>query len=279
MQDKILVFVVADYGGIHDLAFAEVTQRLYSECAPLPIEVQNFAVPAFDTYATGFTLAQLAINARLAGAQKFFVNTAPRKDDLAARTNNAGEGFVYARLQNGIEICAVNSGYSLSFIKDAAVEIRAIKCESAGSQFRSRDIFPEAFARVLKGDQAVLGDDVRHTVPDRPQNVLCYTDGYGNLKCAIDPAVLTAHHGKSLVVEINGHAQQVKVADGIFGVADGDFCFSQGSSGWPQPDGQMLRFCEIVRRGGSAAATFNFPRGGSPVTIKADRHLTRSIVC
>lgn len=270
MAEKIHVFVVADYGGIHDLAFAEVTQRLYTECAPLPIAVQNFAVPAFDTVATGFVLAQLALNSRLGSTQKFFVNTAPRKDDLAARTNNAGEGFVYARLQNGIEVCAVNSGYSLSFIKDAAVEIRLIKCEVAGSQFRSRDIFPAAFASVLKGDQAILGDDIRHTVPAAPENVLGYTDGYGNLKCLIDPAFLTSHRGQTLIVTLNGHAQAVKVADGIFGVADGEFCFSHGSSGWTLPDGRVKRFCEIVCRGGSAASVFGYPKGGAPIVIKPD---------
>ncbi len=270
MQEKVHVFVVADYGGIHDLAFAEVTQRLYTECAPLPIAIQNFSVPAFDTVATGFVLAQLALNSRLGCAQKFFVNTAPRKDDLAARTNNAGEGFVYARLQNGVEVCAVNSGYSLSFIKDAAVDIRVVNCDTAGSQFRSRDIFSAAFARVLKGDQSILGEDVRDTVPDCPENVLAYTDGYGNLKCLIDPAVLTPHRGQVLTVTINGRSQAVKVSDGIFGVADGEFCFSQGSSGWTQPDGQAKRFCEIVCRGGSAASTFGYPRGGAPVVIKAD---------
>ncbi|MES2729124.1 MAG: hypothetical protein V4621_03370 [Pseudomonadota bacterium] len=269
MQGEIYVYVLADYGGTQDLAFAEVSQRLYSECAPLPISVHKYAVPAFDTYATGFALAQLAINSRLAGAQKFFVNTAPRKDDLTPRQKNAGEGFAYVRLQNGVEICAVNSGYSLSFVKDAAAEIREIKCDRAGSQFRSRDIFPEAFARVLKGDTAVLGDDIVQSVPDRPENVLCYTDGYGNLKCAIDPAFLDAHRGQSLMVEINGHSQKVKVSEGIFGVADGDFCFSPGSSGWALPDGRQVRFCEIVRRGGSAASVFGHPQGGAKISVLA----------
>lgn len=266
MSDGKIVFVIGDYGGLHDLAFAEVIQRLYAECAPLDVKVKTFAVPPFDTYATGFALAQTAVNSRLGAGQKFFVNTAPRKDDLAPRVKNSGEGFVYARLHNGVEICAVNSGYSLAFIKDAAVELREVKCDRAGSQFRSRDIFPASFGRIIKGDMHELGEDMRDAIPDRPENVLCYTDGYGNLKCAIDPSVLDQYHGQNLIVTINGRDQLVKVADGIFGVADGEFCFSKGSSGWTLPNGQVVCFSEIVKRGGSAAEVFGKPKGGAAIT-------------
>ena len=262
MTEKKIIYVIADYGDLHDLAFAEVHQRLVAELGDTPSGIKTFAVPAFDTVATGFVLAQTAINSRLGARQKFFVNTAPRKDDLKARTNNAGEGFVYAKLHNGIEICAVNSGYSLSFVKDAAVEIRKINCDAHGSQFRSRDIFPAAFGQIVKGDYSILGEDVRQYIPDAPQDVICYTDGYGNMKCSIDPEKLSGIKDKNVILDINGRQQVARVADGIFGVSDGEFCMSAGSSGWVLPDGRAVRFTEVVKRGGNAAKVFGKPPGG-----------------
>ena len=81
MKD-FLLYVIADYGDLHDLAFAEVTQKLYHELNDLNVETRAYAVPAFDTVATGFALAQTAINSKLGVHHKFYVNTAPRKDDL-----------------------------------------------------------------------------------------------------------------------------------------------------------------------------------------------------
>ncbi len=267
-----IVYVIADYGELHDLAFAEVTQKLYAELDGVNCSIQTFSVPAFDTYATGFALAQTAINSRLGARHKFFVNTAPRKDDLTPRVKNSGEGFAYARLKNGVEICAVNSGYSLSFIKDAAEEIREVKCEKHGSQFRSRDIFPPAFARIVKGDKSILGDSIIDQVPDFPQDVLCYTDGYGNMKCSIDPARLEAIKNRHVILDINGRQQVARAADGIFGVSDGEFCISQGSSGWELPDGRQVRFTEIVKRGGSAARNFGKPPGGLSIQWREVRN-------
>lgn len=265
-MSETIIYVIADYGDLHDLAFAEVVQRLQAELGPdYPSNINTFAVPAFDTVATGFALAQTALNSRLGARQKFFVNTAPRKDDLKARSNNAGEGYVYARLHNGVEICAVNSGYSLSFIRDAAVELRRVNCEVQGSQFRSRDIFPPAFARIVKGDHTLLGDDMRDFIPDFPQDVVCYTDGYGNLKCSIDAAQLTELKNSNVILDINGQQQVARIADGIFGVSDGEFCMSAGSSGWTLPDGRRVQFTEVVKRGGNAANVFGRPQGGMPI--------------
>lgn len=264
MKNK-LVYVVADYGDLHDLAFAEVTHRLYSELQDIQAHIKSYAVPAFDTVATGFVIAQLAINSQLGEQHKFFVNTAPRKDDLRPRAKEAGEGFAYVKLHNGIELCVVNSGFSLSFIKEAATEIRAINCSREGSQFRSRDIFPPAFAQVVKGDFSQLGDDITDNVPEAPRHVLCYTDGYGNMKVSVEASELDDLKGQDVVIDVNGQKRVAKVTDGIFGVADGQLCFAPGSSGWPLPDGSRKRFSEIVMRGGSAAESFGFPEGGSTI--------------
>lgn len=261
MKD-FLVYVIADYGNLHDLAFAEVTQKLNYELRDMDVAIHPYAVPAFDTVATGFALAQTAINSKLGKRQKFYVNTAPRKDDLTPRVKNSGEGLAYVKLFNGVEIVAVNSGYSLSFVKDAATEIREIHCDKDGSQFRSRDVFPPAFGLIAHGDYSHLGADIRDAVPDYPTNQVCYTDGYGNMKCSVDPATLAKINGKYVTLDINGRHSAARVADGIFGVADGEFCFSKGSSGWTLPNGTKVEFSEVIQRGGNAAKTFGKPPGG-----------------
>ena len=268
MLNRKLVYVIADYGDLHDLAFAEVKQRLYHELNDKSVngEVETYAVSAFDTHATGFALAQTAINSRLGDNHKFYVNTAPRKDDISPRVDNAGEGFVYARLFNDVVICAVNSGYTLSLIKEAAWEIREINCENAGSQFRSRDLYPPEFARIAGGDTSNLGKHISPDhIPDFPDHALAYTDGYGNLKCAIDPDELEKLNGQLVKIDMNGRYHYARVAEGIFAVADGEFCISRGSSGWILEDGSKREFCEIVKRGGNAAIAFGRPPGGIAV--------------
>ena len=173
------------------------------------------------------------------------------------------------RLINGVEICAVNSGYSLAFVKNFAEDIRQINCSVEGSQFRSRDIFPASFGKIMNGDLSEMGESVMDSIPEAPRDVLCYTDGYGNMKCALDVDDIMGRKGQDIIVEANGQQQIVRIADGIFGVEDGQFCLSVGSSGWTNSDGQKIRFAEIVKRGGSAAAVFGNPIGGTAITWRA----------
>lgn len=259
------VHIIADYGSVDDMAFAEVRQALRYAMRDKIAHMEASSVPAFDTVATGFKLAQLAINHRMGNRQFFYVNTAPRKDDLKARGNNAGEGLAYAKLKNGVQIVAVNSGYSLSFIKDHAETIRLINCSAEGSQFRSRDVFPEAFGLIAHGDFSQLGGDIKNDIPDFPKNVVCYVDGYGNIKTSVDAAKLQEHDGKTISVTINGQTHDVMVGRGIFSVPDGSMVFAAGSSGWTRTDGTKFQCVECVLRGGSAALKFNLPQGGSEV--------------
>jgi S-adenosylmethionine hydrolase len=267
-SDRKYIRVIADYGPLGDLAFAEVTDRLHAVMREAGVEdykIDLTSVPAFDTYATGFALAQLAINSPLGRDHIFYVNTAPRKDKVSARINNEGEGLIYARLKNGVQIVAVNSGYSLTFIKPFADVIRELKVDKDGSQFRSRDIFPAAVGAVLRGDDSILGKDIAKTVPDDvPADRVVYTDGYGNLKTSVDPEGLKKLKGKLVYLKV-GDAENVPVhvGTGIFDVADGDFCFAAGSSGWEMPGKKSSRrFAEIVKRGGSAAKAVDAPIGG-----------------
>jgi hypothetical protein len=264
----IFVHIIADYGQATDMAFAEVRQALRYELRDRIAHIETSSVPAFDTVATGFKLGQLAINDRIGERQFFYVNTAPRRDSTKARENNEGEGLVYAKMKNGVQVVAVNSGHSLSFIKDHAQMIRTINCSAEGSQFRSRDVFPQAFGLIAHGDYSQLGPDVGATIPAMPENVICYTDGYGNIKTSIDAANIKSLAGKTIKVSINNQTHEARVSDGIFQSVEGDLVVSAGSSGWVRPDGTRLQFVEISLRGASAASKFGFPKGGSKVEWK-----------
>ena len=251
-----LVYIIADYGKNDDMAFAEVSQSIRTHFGTPHLHIEAFSVPAFDTTATGFFLAQMAINCRLKDAY-FYVNTAPRRDDLRPRTNNEGEGLVYAKLKNGVPIVAVNSGYSLSFIKDAAEFIKPINVDKAGSQFRSRDVFPPALAAIAKGDFSLVEDrDIKDTIPDVPEYRVGYVDGYGNIKTTIPVEDIEGRFGQFIQVKIHTRVLQAKISESIFSVAEGEMVLSPGSSGWTLPDGKKLRFVECVLRGGSAARLF-----------------------
>lgn len=263
--DPFIVSVITDYGPLSDMAFAEVTQSIYDRMKGLPARLSEYSVPAFDTVQTGFMLAQTAINSKLGERHLFFVNTAPRHDDAKPRGDAAGEGLVYLRLFNGVRIVAVNSGHSLSLVKDAAVEARIVSVENAGSQFRSRDFYPRILGEVAHGDDRNLTKK-KPKIPDMPEDIVGFVDGYGNLKCTIDPKKLEKHMGKFMAVEINGHRHFVKAGRSIFDVPDGYLCFAKGSSGWTLPGGKKRAFAEIVRRSGNAFKDFGKPAGGAKVT-------------
>ncbi len=116
----MLVHIIADYGN-GDLAFAEVVQRLklhLPEAEPLLTPV-----PAFSTLAAGFCIAQLGLNESPPGTI-IYHNVAPRLDDPQARVDNAGERLAYARLPTGVQVIGVNAGFTFSFIRKMAEELR-----------------------------------------------------------------------------------------------------------------------------------------------------------
>lgn len=262
------VTVLADYGPLSDMAFAEVTQSIYEYMGDLPFRLNEYSVPAFDTYQTGFMLAQTAINSTLGDRHLFFVNTAPRHDSDKPREDAAGEKLVYLKLHNGARILAVNSGWSLAFVKEAVAEMRVVNVANEGSQFRSRDFYPKMLGALARGDESVLGDQAP-VIPDMPENIVGFVDGYGNLKCTIDPEDFTAYAGQFIGVEIGGVKHFVRVGRSIFDVPDGYLCIARGSSGWTLHDGTRRRFTEIVRRSGNAFLDFKKPAGGTKVNWQA----------
>lgn len=260
----MLVHIVADYG-MGDLAFAEVVQRIKVH---LPdVEPVLTPVPAFSTIAAGFCIAQLGLHPSPPGTL-IYHNVAPREDDPASRTENAGERLAYARLPTGVRVIGVNAGYALSFIRDVAEKLRWTASPAEGSQFRSRDVFPQAAAAIALGLPAALGDDIGiETIPSPPASVVAYVDGYGNLKTTIAYDPKRVRPGKRIMVRINEPRYEATVSDGAFAVPHGELAFAPGSSGWTLRNGIDVRWVEIFLRGGSAWDLFGRPAPGSVIVI------------
>jgi len=256
---------IADYGektGVDDLAFSEVDRRLAEEFDLRGLSfpfVKNLSVHPFNTIETGFVVAQLAYNSKLGRQHIIYHNTAPRKDELSARSNNAGEFLAVAELPNGVRIIGVCGGYTFSFLD---VPVYRVKCAIDGSQFRSRDVFPPCVASLAAHagkplmTWELLGEPVT-ALPPVPENIVCSVDGYGNIKTN---ARLLA---TARIVEINNIALPVSTGTGIFSVPEGGLILAPGSSGWNG------HYCvEVCLRGGSAAEKFNNPLPGTKITLK-----------
>ncbi|HEX8000343.1 MAG TPA: hypothetical protein VF528_18320 [Pyrinomonadaceae bacterium] len=262
----MLVHIIADYGQ-GDLAFAEVVQRIKFY---LPdAETVLTPVPAFSTLAAGFCIAQLGLNEAPAGTL-IYHNVAPRADDEEARTANAGERLAFARLPTGVRVIGVNAGEAFSFVRESADELRWAAVADAGSQFRSRDLFPQAAANIALGQPDALAEEIDRTlIPDVPPNRIAYIDGYGNLKTTINssskPERATA--GATLRARIGQIEQQAVASDGSFEVEHGQLTFAPGSSGWKDRDGVETRWMELFLRGGNAWETFGRPSVGDVIKL------------
>lgn len=281
----MLVHVIADFG-VGDLAFAEVAQRLKRE---LPeAELVLTAVPPFATLAAGFVSAQLALNRPPPGTLVFH-NVAPRRDDEGPRVDNAGERLAAAGLDDDVWVVGVHAGHAFSFLKQAGAALRYVRAEAAGSQFRSRDLFPRAVAAVARHDPGALGEPLPpDAVPDVPEGRIVYVDGFGNLKTSI-LAPGPAAPGTWVRVRVGGVDRVALATGGSFAAPAGTLALAPGSSGWPLAAGSgggrhgpgrhgsgrdgagggraepaAVRFMELFLRGGSAAAAFATPSSGAP---------------
>lgn len=259
---KPFIHLIADYG-IGDPAFSEVIARL-KRFAP-EAEIVPTAVPPFSTLATGFWIGQLGLYDPPNNAV-IYANTAPRKDSTAPRRDNVGEPLVFAQLTNGVRIVGTHAGYCFSFVKEAIKEFQSVKVDLAGSQFRSRDIFPDAVARITRNDYSILGHPLpTATIPDVPKKRIAFIDGYGNIKITIRRNEWYASRTQKVectTVAINGISKRVAIANGIFSVPAGSLVIAPGSSGGNNP------FLEISKRSGSAAEEFNYPIVESTVMIQ-----------
>ena len=258
----MLIHIIADFGQ-SDLAFAEVSQRFKVHFPNADLILTT--VPPFSTLAAGFCSAQLALN----DAPKdtfIFHNVAPRKDNLAERKANDGERLVCAHLENGMKVIGVHAGYSFSFLKGLAT-FQYVGVASHGSQFRSRDLFPSAFAHVVKGKGDALAEPLdENDIPDIPDASILYIDGFGNMKTSLRTHPhLSSHEFK---VKIGNVQKPVYSGEGNFSVPEGFISFSPGSSGWQTPKGEV-RFYELFLRGGSAYEVFERPNIGDNLTFSS----------
>ncbi len=260
----MLVHIIADYG-FGDLAFAEVVQRIKFY---LPdAEPVLTPVPAFATIAAGFCIAQLGLNEAPAGTI-IYHNVAPREDDEQVRSGNAGERLAFARLPTGVRVIGVNAGYAFSFVRDAAEDLRWAAVPAEGSQFRSRDLFPQAAAAIALGQPDALDEKIPASdVPDVPQNCIAYIDGYGNLKTTMQHKSIKAGDSETVRVRIGDTEQEAIASDGSFAVEPGQLALAPGSSGWTNAQGEQTRWMELFLRSGSAWELFACPKVGDRIHI------------
>jgi len=261
----MFISLIADYG-TGDPAFAEVTQRLLMALPSSQISL--LSVPPFSTLATGFWIAQLGLNP---GPKERLIyhNCAPRQDDKEPRPDNEGEGLTYALLSNDVKVVGVLAGYTLSFIKQHAQVIHTLKVSRSGSQFRSRDVFPNAAAAIASGDSSLLGEVLKPSqIPDAPIDRVAWVDGYGNIKTSIPADTVNLKPEAKAIIRVGDVVSDAIYSDGSFKVPEGTLAFAPGSSGWPVADGKnRLRWMELFLRGGSAWERFGRPRVNQVVTI------------
>ena len=261
----MFINLIADYG-IGDPAFAEVSQRLNKD---LPsAQIHCLSVPPFSTIATGFWIAQLGLNP---GAPKrlIFHNCAPRQDDPEARTDNEGEGLTYVKLHNGVEVVGVLAGYTLSFVKEEALEINTIEVSRGGSQFRSRDVFPQAAAAIALGDYSLVGSKISPSqIPDLPTDRVAWIDGYGNIKTTIPASSIDLDLSSKVTVRVGDVVSDAIYSDGSFKVPEGTLAFAPGSSGWQRKNGRKVKWMELFLRGGNAWSRFGEPKINRVVSYK-----------
>ncbi|HEY9787738.1 MAG TPA: hypothetical protein V6D17_20285 [Candidatus Obscuribacterales bacterium] len=260
--------IICDYAP-GDMAWAEVFSAMAAKL-PADCQIHMTAVHSFDTVSTGFVVGQISCASKELRPDNMlvFANCAPRKDRQDPRRHNEGEGLLYGSLRNGVHLLAVNSGHSLSFVRDEILELWSTNVEEHGSQFRSRDFFPRIIGQALASDFSFLNHklDAETVIPEQPREVIGYVDSFGNLKTTFrdgDPFLSTLSEGQRVKVTIGSMMRAATVATGSFNVLEGDLAFAPGSSGHDR------RFWELFKRGGSAWDEFAHPAVGTKIKIES----------
>ena len=161
-QNSLHVEVIADYGGGHstDHAFSEVRNHFLRFDKNILIRtISEHPVYAFSTIETGFWIAQEGLHSEHSELV-IFSNTAPRGD--IKWHGEERQSFVCGILDNDIPIFAVNAGYNLSFVKDRLRGLWEVICPNEGTQFRSRDYYPEATMAILRDNILANGIGFLH---------------------------------------------------------------------------------------------------------------------
>ena len=269
-SSAVLLHVVCDYAP-SGLEFGEISSQLqYHLDTPHGVRIHPTSVAPLDTMAVGFVTAQYAF-APNRGRMVIYGNAAPRRDKNKAKKDNSDNGIRYARLKNGVEIINVYSEFAFGFMKDQIVEYREIDCPNGGSQFRSRDFFPERVARLINGDRSILTDVLKvKDIPNIPNNLVAWTDGFGNIKTTMrksDLAKKGFKNGQKVQVILNGVSMLGVIAEGGFSVDRGVLAVNAGSSGYGDPFIELFLRVHHMREK-TAAVRFDYPEGGTQFEIK-----------
>lgn len=255
---SVYIHLIADYG-VGDPAFAEVIQKL--TLLDPDVKVHPTSVPDFSTLATGFWTAQFALVNPLPNLM-IYTNVDPRTEVKSSRDKNEGSKFAYALLVNGVKVAGVNRGFCFSFLKPHIKEFHLVNVANKGSQFRSRDFYPESVIGLIHGDTKFIGEKLDPvSVPVVPPNRLAWIDGYGNLKTTVRRSTLNFTPGQPVMIELNDMKRTAFFTDGTFAVREGELAFAPGSSGG------VDKFMEIFLRGLSAHHEFGKPKIESEFTI------------
>lgn len=260
MNELTFVQLITDYG-VGDPSFGEVIQKMKG-LAP-QVSVFPTAVPSFNTIATGFWTSQYAAVNTFPG-MIIYTNTAPRKDNKESRTDNEGERLVYAVLKNGVRVVGVNAGYCFSFIKNDIKTLYDVKVANKGSQFRSRDYYPEAVIGIANGDEKYIGGLLNISdIPDVPGDRIAWVDGYGNIKTTMRQSAMKKYEsGQPVLVSLGNMKRTAWFSDGTFSVREGELAFAPGSSGGKD------RFMELFLRGLSAWKELGKPTGDEILAVE-----------
>lgn len=267
---KVLVHHVDDYAP-SGLEFAEIKTKLATYIdQPENVVFHDTAVPSLDTMALGFVTAQLAL-AEFSGRMVIYGNCAPRRTSDAARKNNMDHGIKYVRLKNGAEIINVNSEFAFGFVKDQVAVFHDLNCPNQGSQFRSRDFFPKVVSEIVNEDYSSLGEELSIAdIPDIPNNLVAWTDGFGNIKTTMRKSDLERQGikpGDKVQVILNGVSMLGVLSIGGFQVDRGVLAINAGSSGYDDPFIELfLRVHHMSEK--TAAVRFGYPEGGVSFEIK-----------
>ncbi len=243
-EEPSLIQLIADYG-TGDPSFGEVIQKLTSLYRSA--RVVRTSVPAFSTIATGFWTAQYAL-VNPVPDMIIYTNTAPRKDNEGSRIENEGEHLAYALLDNGVKVIGVNAGHCFTFVKSHIKEFYSVEVANRGSQFRSRDFYPEAVIGIANGETKYIGQKLDPSrLYEIPQRRIAWIDGYGNMKTTVRESDMKKYKsGTPLLITIGDMKRTAWYTNGTFSVREGELAFAPGSSGGED------RFMELFLRGLSA---------------------------
>ncbi len=260
MAQPLIIQLIADYG-TGDPAFAEVVQKL--TYLDRDIRVNAMSVPPFSTVATGLWISQFASVNAFPGLI-VYSNTAPRLKKTEEGGSILGGSLAYTKLDNGAVIVAVHTGYCFSFIKREMKNLHVVNVANAGSQFRSRDYYPDAVVGIAHGETKFIGEEIPiTTIAEAPKNLIGFIDGYGNLKTTLRHSENPIPVGTRVNIKVNGVTRIGVVSDETYKSNDGDISIAPGSTGGED------RFMEIWVRGGSAWEEFNKPKVESIFTADA----------